>query len=161
VEPAEASSAVAELAVLRSPPGADEKLPAQVANGFVRDAGGQMDAARAMGQFQGSDYYLIPTDAGQVCLVSLDRSGMSGGACVNRVQVLEGVSLISHAPDGRRVAATIVPDGYGPPEIKGPQVLERSSVRRNVAFAKLAGSEQAQVEMHGASGRPDIAHVIH
>lgn len=159
-EQAEAGSVVAELSALRSAPGADEKLPVQVANGFVRDAGGQIRAARAVGEFENSDYYLVPTDDDQVCLVSQDPGGVSGGACVNRVQLLEGVSVISHSPDGHRVVATIVPDGYGPPEFEGAQVMKRSPVQRNVAFAKLEKGE-AELHLQGVAGRPDITHTVH
>ena len=159
-ERAEAGSVVAELSALRSSPGADEKLPVQVAHGFVRDAGGQIKAARAVGEFEKSDYYLVPTEDDQVCLVSQDPGGVSGGACVSRRQLLEGVSVISNSPDGHRVVATIVPDGYGPPEFEGAQVMKRSAVQRNVAFAKLEKGE-AELRMQGLSGRPDISHAIH
>lgn len=155
-----ADSVVAELSALRSSPPASETLPEQIATGFVRDEGGQMESARSVGEFEGSDYYLIPTDADQLCLVSTDPNGLSGGACVNRTQLLKGVSVISHAPDGRRLVATIVPDGYREPEIADASVMKQSAVRRNVAFAKL-GKGQAKLRMPGEAGRPDITYTIH
>lgn len=117
----------------------------------VKDA----SAARYVGSFEGSDYYLVPARRRRLCVVDRDNlNGTTGGNCADRPRPPIGYWLGSLTPDGNRKVVTIIPDGYTKVMISGGQPLKRSSIKNNTLYLLLRATRQTTVVLSGPGGQP-------